>query len=97
MRIYYRKYLLTLIGNMLDALGPIIVLVFGGYLVLKGRTEVSTLVVFISGLQRVSDPWDQLVTFYRTASNAQVSYGLIIRGLATAPLGPVKPAVGPHP
>ncbi len=47
----------------------IIVLVAGGYFVIEGRTQVGTLVVFISGLQRISDPWDQLINFYRTISN----------------------------
>lgn len=87
-RIYLRKYLLTALGNLLDALGPIVVLVVGGWLVIQGRTEVSTIVVFISGFQKIADPWDQLINFYRTASNARVSYGLIATALApegTAP------------
>ena len=76
--IYRIKYFLTFFGNFLDALGPLGVLVVGGWLVIEGRTEVSTLVVFTSGFQKVSDPWDQLVNFYRTASNAQVKYRLIL-------------------
>jgi ABC-type bacteriocin/lantibiotic exporter with double-glycine peptidase domain len=66
---------------VLDALGPIIVLVVGGYLVIQGRTEVSTLVVFISGFQKLGDPWNELVTFYRTAANAQVAYALVAESL----------------
>jgi ABC-type bacteriocin/lantibiotic exporter with double-glycine peptidase domain len=81
MRIYVRKFLLTFLGNVLDALGPIIVLVVGGYLVIQGRTEVSTLVVFISGFQKLGDPWNELVTFYRTAANAQVAYALVAESL----------------
>jgi ABC-type multidrug transport system fused ATPase/permease subunit len=81
MLIYRRKFFLTFLGNFLDALGPIIVLMVGGYLVIEGRTEVSTLVVFISGFQRISDPWDQLVTFYRTISIARVAYAMIDEAL----------------
>jgi ABC-type bacteriocin/lantibiotic exporter with double-glycine peptidase domain len=77
MKIYARKYLLTALGNFLDALGPIVVLVIGGWLVIDGKTEVSTLFVLISGFQRVSDPWDQIVTFYRTISNSEVLYRMI--------------------
>lgn len=76
-KIYLRKYLLTALGNFLDALGPLVVLVIGGWLVIGGKTEVSTLFVFISGFQRVSDPWDQIVTFYRTISNTEVLYRMI--------------------
>lgn len=76
-RIYRKKFFLTALGNLLDALGPLIILILGGWLVIRGRTEVSTIVVFISGFQKISDPWDQLVNFYRSASNAQTKYTLI--------------------
>ena len=71
------KFFLTALGNFLDALGPLIVFAVGGWLVIHGEVPVSTIVVFISGVQKVSDPWDQLITFYRTASNSQAKYELI--------------------
>jgi len=76
-RIYRMKFFLTALGNFLDALGPLIVFAVGGWLVIHGEVPVSTIVVFISGVQKVSDPWDQLITFYRTASNSQAKYELI--------------------
>ena len=79
--IYRIKYFLTFFGNFLDAIGPLGVLLVGGWLVIQGKTEVSTLVVFISGFQRVSDPFDVLVNFYRSQSNAKVQYRLIIDSL----------------
>jgi ABC-type multidrug transport system fused ATPase/permease subunit len=75
--VYRVKFLLTFLGNFVDALGPLIVLSVGGWLVLAGKAEVGTLVVFISGFQKVADPWDQLLTFYRTTSNARTKYRLI--------------------
>lgn len=77
MKIYRLKYLLTFLGNFLDALGPIVILCFGGYLVIVGETSVATLVVFISGIQRLADPWDVLVNFFRTVSVARVAFGMI--------------------
>jgi ABC-type bacteriocin/lantibiotic exporter with double-glycine peptidase domain len=85
-RIYYLKYALTFLGNVLDAAGPILVLMVGGYLVIRGQTEVSTLVVFISGFQRLAGPWDELVNFYRTGSNARIAYALVADAI-----GPVMP------
>src|SRR5579871_5582460 len=76
-RIYRMKFFLTALGNFVDALGPLIVFAVGGWLVIRGSVPVSTIVVFISGVQRVSDPWDQLITFYRTASNSQAKYDLL--------------------
>jgi ABC-type multidrug transport system fused ATPase/permease subunit len=75
--IYFRKFWLAALGNFLDSVGTIIVLTFGGYLVIEGKTEVSTLVVFMSGLAKIADPWDQLVNFYRSVSNTAVMYGMI--------------------
>jgi len=34
-------------------------------------------VIFISGFQKLADPWDQLTNFYRMVSNARVKYRLI--------------------
>ncbi|WP_226574570.1 ABC transporter ATP-binding protein [Acuticoccus sediminis] len=81
MIIYRLKYFLTFLGNFLDALGPIMVLCVGGYLVVSGETSVATLVVFISGLQRISDPWDVLINFFRTTQVARVAYGMIDEAL----------------
>jgi ABC-type bacteriocin/lantibiotic exporter with double-glycine peptidase domain len=61
----------------------LIVLVAGGWYVIHGQTQVSTLVVFISGMQRVADPWDQLINFYRTAQIAQTKYHLFVRTLGS--------------
>jgi ABC-type bacteriocin/lantibiotic exporter with double-glycine peptidase domain len=96
--IYRLKFFLTFFGNFLDALGPLVVLLFGGWLVIHGRAEISTLVVFISGIQRVADPWDQLISFYRTAANAGVKYRLILESVrqvraatGTTEVGPATP------
>jgi hypothetical protein len=33
--------------------------------------------VFISGLNKIADPWDELVNFYRSVSNTAVAYDMI--------------------
>jgi ABC-type multidrug transport system fused ATPase/permease subunit len=86
--IYLRKFLISELGNFLASAGPLIVLTAGGYLVITGRTEVGTLVVFISGLQRISDPWDELVNFYRAISNTTVLFAMIRQKISAA-----RPAV----
>jgi hypothetical protein len=40
-------------------------------------------VVFISGFQKLSGPWDQLINFSRTSANARVKYRLIADALAS--------------
>lgn len=90
--IYRIKFFLTFLGNFLDAVGPLVVLAVGGYLVIRGHTQVSTLVVFISGFQKIADPWDQLIGFYRTLSNARVKYRLIVDAVSP----PVLQTAGAH-
>lgn len=86
--IYRIKFFLTAFGNFLDAIGPLIVLALGGWLVMRGGVEVGTLVVFISGFQKLADPWDQLTSFYRMLSNARVKYRLIADTLPDGAAGP---------
>lgn len=82
---YRIKYGLTFLGNLLDALGPVAVLGLGGWLVMQGQTSVGSLLVFITGFQKVGDPLDQLMGFYRTTQNAMVKYRLMVTALDTPP------------
>jgi len=84
-RIYVRKFFITELGNFLDSLGPAMVPTLGGYLVIRGDTQVSTLFVFMSGLQKIADPWHQMITFYRTVSNTGVMFDMIRSRLANTP------------
>src|SRR6478752_67720 len=87
---YRVKFFLTFLGNLLDAAGPLGVLVVGGWLVVQGRASMGALVVAITALQKVGDPLDQLMTYYRTAQNARVKYEL----LAAAVAGAATPRAG---
>ena len=57
------------------------VLSVGGWFLLRGETEVGTVVAFISGLARTNDPWNDLVDFFRNLANAGVKYALIAQVL----------------
>lgn len=77
MQIYRRKFGMTFLMNLLYQLGIIGILSVGGWLLLRGETEVGTVVAFISGLTRTSDPWNDLVDYFRNLTNAGVKYQLI--------------------
>ncbi len=63
--------------NLLYTFGVIGILAVGGWLVLQGRTEVGTIVAFISGLARMNDPWRELVNYFRDLTNAGLKYRMI--------------------
>jgi ABC-type bacteriocin/lantibiotic exporter with double-glycine peptidase domain len=76
-QIAYLSYALTLLNNLLEHAGTISVLLIGGWLAIQGRTDVGTIVAFVSGFEKVADPWRDLVGYYRRSSDARVKYGLV--------------------
>jgi ABC-type bacteriocin/lantibiotic exporter with double-glycine peptidase domain len=81
MQIYRRKYAMNFLINLLYHFGTVGILFVGGWFVMQGKTEVGTVVAFISGLTKVNDPWNDLVVFFRDMTNARVKYRLIAKAL----------------
>ena len=77
MQINRRKYAMNFLMNLLFHLGIVGILFVGGLLVIQDAIEVGTVVAFISGLNKVNDPWGDLVNFFRELTNARVKYHLI--------------------
>jgi len=77
MQIYLRKFGMNFLMNLLYTLGVIGILAVGGWLLLQGRTEVGTIVAFISGLARMNGPWGDLVNYFRDLTNAGLKYRMI--------------------
>lgn len=77
MQIFVRKYGMNFLMNLLHQVGVIGILAVGGWLVLQGKTEVGTIVAFISGLSRMNDPWNDLVDFFRNLTNTGLKFRMI--------------------
>jgi ABC-type bacteriocin/lantibiotic exporter with double-glycine peptidase domain len=80
-QIYWRKYAMNFLINLLYHFGTVGILFVGGWFVMEGKTEIGTVVAFISGLTKVNDPWNDLVTFFRDMTNARMKYRLIAKVL----------------
>src|SRR5262249_25389695 len=78
MEIFRRKFSMNFLMNLLHHLGVIGILAVGGWLLIQGKTEAGTVVAFISGLNRIIDPWGDLVNYFRDVTNAAVKYRLIV-------------------
>ncbi|MGJ8618087.1 MAG: ABC transporter transmembrane domain-containing protein [Sulfitobacter sp.] len=76
------KFLLKAVLNLLNSLGPLAVLLYGGYLVMMGETQVGVIVAFISGFDRISGPVRELVGFYRVYAQANVQHQMIAKWMA---------------
>ncbi|MDQ0512391.1 ABC transporter ATP-binding protein [Ancylobacter amanitiformis] len=77
MSIYWLKYIMNLMMNLMTHGGVATILALGGYFVVTGQTEIGTVVAFLSALSKVNDPWSELVTWYRDMRAAQVKYALL--------------------
>ena len=57
------------------------VLLFGGWMVIEGRTELGVVVAFISGFEKIMDPARELLNFYRRMAQMRVQYRLIVAAM----------------
>lgn len=77
MGVYKLKFSMNFLMNIMHHLGTAGVLAAGGWFVVKGETEVGTVVAFLSGLSRVNDPWGDLVNWFRDLTVTATKYRLI--------------------
>jgi ABC-type bacteriocin/lantibiotic exporter with double-glycine peptidase domain len=88
MQFNFVKYGLKELLNIANAIGPLMVLLVGGYLVIQGQTTIGIVVAFVSGFERLSAPLRDLLDFYRDYEQARVQYQMITkwaRGNVPAP------------
>jgi ABC-type bacteriocin/lantibiotic exporter with double-glycine peptidase domain len=76
-RIFLWKLSTKFILNLLNGAGLIIVLVYGGWLVTRGMTDVGTVVAATVALSNIQQPWRALVAFFRTLSVVYVQFELL--------------------
>lgn len=88
MQVLRRKHGMNFLMNLFYHLGIVGILAVGGWLVLEGKTEVGTIVAFISGLSRMNDPWNDLVDFFRNLSNTGLKFRMITAELDKRRAGP---------
>ena len=71
MGVFKLKYVMNFLMNYGTHLQVIAALLYGGYLVLNSQLEIGGVVAFISGVGRLTDPWGDLVNYFRDISLAQ--------------------------
>ena len=71
------KYGLRAVLNLFDHAADLIVLGFGGYLVINDQTTVGVVVAFLSGLSQLRGPFRTLITYFTTLSDAALRYKML--------------------
>jgi ABC-type bacteriocin/lantibiotic exporter with double-glycine peptidase domain len=77
MGIYKLKFSMNFLMNLSTQLQIIGALAVGAWAVLQDRLEIGGVVPFISGIARITDPWGDLVNYFRDANINQVKFGLL--------------------
>jgi ABC-type multidrug transport system fused ATPase/permease subunit len=81
MGIFYLKFTMNFLMNLFTHLQIVAGLLVGGYWVYEGRLEIGGVVAFISGIGRLTDPWGDLVNYFRDLTVTQVKYRLLANAL----------------
>ena len=82
MGVFKLKFTMNFLMNLCHQWGIAGILGVGGYFVVTGRTQVGTIVAFISGLSTIKDPWDDLATWYQNMTVTRARYELLTAVLA---------------
>ncbi len=77
MGIFRFKFTMNFLMNLSTQLQIIGVLLVGGWMVHTGRLEIGGVVAFISGIGRLTDPWGDLVNYFRDVNVTQVKFRLL--------------------
>src|SRR5580704_13755047 len=77
MGIYRLKFSMNFLMNLSTQFQIISALLVGGWAVYTDRLAIGGVVAFISGIGRITDPWGDLVNYFRDVNITQVKYALV--------------------
>jgi ABC-type bacteriocin/lantibiotic exporter with double-glycine peptidase domain len=77
MRIFQLKFTMNFLMNLCSHLQIVAALLLGSWWVLQDQLEVGGIVAFISGLGRLTDPWGDLINYFRELSVTRVKFRLL--------------------
>ncbi|MQT11710.1 ABC transporter ATP-binding protein [Segnochrobactrum spirostomi] len=79
MGIYKFKFTMNFLMNLSYHVGIGLVLLLGGYLVLNKEADIGTVLACLTGLEKLNDPWGELVNWFRDMAVTRTKYGLVYR------------------
>jgi ABC-type multidrug transport system fused ATPase/permease subunit len=77
LHVFRLKFGLKFLNSGLQSIAVFVLLFAGGIMVINGQTEIGIVVAFISGLDRVLEPWREMIAFVRSTSAARVQFDLM--------------------
>jgi ABC-type multidrug transport system fused ATPase/permease subunit len=71
------RFTMNLLMNYCTHLQVVSALLIGGWFVANDQLEIGGVVAFVSAVGRLTDPWGDLVNYFRDVSTTNLKYGLI--------------------
>ena len=75
------RFTMKFLMNMTYNVGRVLVLCFGGWLIVRGQADIGTVVAFVSGLGNLRDPWTDLVNWYQDALLTSAKYRMFVAAM----------------
>jgi ABC-type bacteriocin/lantibiotic exporter with double-glycine peptidase domain len=75
------RYSMNFLMNLTHNFAKIAVLGVGGWYVINGKTEIGTVVAFVSALNNVHDPWRDLVNWYQDMTVTRTRYQTFVAAM----------------
>ncbi|MEN8188922.1 MAG: ABC transporter ATP-binding protein/permease [Thermodesulfobacteriota bacterium] len=72
------RYGVKVLNNLIVSLGPVLVFILGGYLLIQGELELGSIVAFLSAQEKLYDPWKELIEFYQVYQDASIRYSKVM-------------------
>jgi ABC-type bacteriocin/lantibiotic exporter with double-glycine peptidase domain len=89
MGVFKLKFSMNFLMNLSTQLQIIGALLVGRWAVYAQRLEIGGVVAFISGIGRITDPWGDLVNYFRDVNITQVKFALVRDAVDHQTLNPV--------
>ncbi|MFH1887109.1 MAG: ABC transporter ATP-binding protein/permease [Pseudomonadota bacterium] len=84
-RLFTFKYLIKMVSNYFQSVGPFLLFLIGGTLAIRGQFTLGALVAFLSAYEKIYDPWKELLEYYEQYQDSKVRYHRIMEYFDEAP------------
>jgi len=86
--LYQRKFMIKFLNNFLSQLAPFLFYLLGGYLVIKGRLDIGTLVAVIAAYKDLPSPIKELIDWDQQRLDVQIKYTQVVEQFTVEDLAP---------
>lgn len=85
---YQRKYMIKFLNNFLSQVAPFLFYLVGGYLVIKGRLDIGTLVAVIAAYKDLPSPVKELIDWDQQRLDVQIKYNQVMEQFVVEDVAP---------